>query len=322
MGKVYNVNFNSGEYKQNDNTRNNDNKQEFRKKYKVREEPLKKPKKKTKLRVKNYENARNRRKEIEKRNTRRKEMQSRVATPRIPKEYYDEEPLRRPRKKKKKIAPRIAAIATSLAVATGGLGVIYKNVTEKNDEVDVTEAMLTMNDKDVIGVNDDILNQASELSYLINRIEELPNTALIKMVEEVSNFESDVLYQKLYSLFGTDVGIGIERGYTSKDGDYIRARVKLDGYSSKTHNVKSSHILPSKVDKYINDMDKFQKIADGIENSDIDRDDLIKRLQEEFEMGKDMLNQMFTINEKGKIKVKPITNEMLWNYRIPEDEER
>ena len=80
--------------------------------------------------------------------------------------------------------------------------------------------------------------------------------------------------------------------------------------------------MPDKADKYVTSMDEFKEAVEGMEKSDINRDKVIKRLQEEFEMSKDMINQMFSINEKGKLEMKQVTDKMLSNYKIQEDEER
>ena len=181
--------------------------------------------------------------------------------------------------------------------------------------------MLTKNDKNTIGVTDKILNEASELSYLINDIENLPNSVLINMSKEISDFQIDTLEEKLSSALGVDKeNLSFERGYTVKEGDRVPSRVKIREYSSITHSSNSSHILPSDTDKYIMEMYKFKEMAENIETSDINRNNLINRLKKEFEMGKDMLNRIFTVDKNGKIKMESITNETLWNYTIPDEE--
>ncbi len=325
MGKVYDVDFNNGKYKQirtTDTTKNRAN--EFRRRL---QEETKKPKnlnspnrKPRRIKVKNPEVAKRRKKELKEANVQRNKMANRAVNYRIPKEYHPQGTLKKRKQPKKKIAPRVAAIATSLAVAAAGLA-IYKNISDKKYPIDITEAMLTKNDKNTIGVTDELLNEASELSYLINDIENLPNSVLISMSKEISDFQIDTLEEKISSALGVDKeNLSFERGYTEKEGDRIPSRVKIREYSSITHSSNSSHILPSDTDEYIMEMYKFKEMAENIETSDINRNNLMNRLKKEFEMGKGMLNRIFTVDKNGKLKMESITNETLWNYTIPDEE--
>ena len=297
----------------------NNRSKEFRIKYKCtsnEETIIIQKRKPRRIKTKNPEVARRRRKELEEKN-----KQKYIEATHNYGEDYEKKPFKKPTQKKRKIASRAAAIAASIAIATGGLGVaIHKNKVD--DQIDVSQTILTLDEKDEIGVNETILNKTKELSDKINDIEELSNTSLISLAEDISEFQADVLNQKLSSLFGSDIGIRIDRGYTTKDGDYSQCRVSLSKDSAQKNAHELEYILPSRVDKYIRAMDEFKETAKDVEESDIKRSKLIERLQDEFEMGKGMLNLMFTINEKGKIEVKPITNEMIWNYRMQEDEER
>ena len=323
MGKVYDVNFNNGDYKLIYETGNKSKSSEFRRRL---QEETKKSKnlnrskrKPTRMKVKNPKEAKKRREDLKRRNAQRNLKQDKMATPRIPKEYYDKKPLKRPKQKKKKIAPKVAAIITSLAMA-GGLGAIYKNVSAKNTPIDITQANLTIKDKNEIGVTDEILTNVRRLSYLINDTKNISNSKLISMVKETSDLQSDILYEKIHSALGKNEDITIERGYTMKEGDYAPARVKLNTYNNSNKN-DLSYVLPNKVDEYITRMDEFKKIAQNIETSDIDRDDLLNRLQEELKTGKEMLNYVLTVEQNRKINIEPVTNELLLNYKL-QDEER
>ena len=297
----------------------NNRSKEFRIKYKCtsnEETIIIQKRKPRRIKTKNPEVARRRRKELEEKN-----KQKYIEATHNYGEDYEKKPFKKPTQKKRKIASRAAAIAASIAIATGGLGVaIHKNKVD--DQIDVSQTILTLDEKDEIGVNETILNKTKELSDKINDIEELSNTSLISLAEDISEFQAEVLDQKLSSLFGTDGHIKIERGYNETDGTRSLPRVKLSKYSTKKNVIGLDFMLPSKADKYITSMDEFEETIKDMEKSDIKRSKLIKRLQEEFEMGKDMVNQRFMIDEKGKIKIKPMTDKMLMDIKSQEDEER
>lgn len=194
---------------------------------------------------------------------------------------------------KKSRMPKIAGrllVAGLVGVAVFGGVKKYQEYKEYQNNRPALEDVLDDNiTLEKLGLDDSIENKIEELKQ--RDIENLSNSELITLPEEINDVQFDIIKSKLSNVLGTYEGnIEVKQSvpnrveiYKDEELDKVFTEAdKIDEIINKI-GIKNGNLISPEIGKFISDIANMQTISEDITKGNINRDSIIKECKKSIE---------------------------------------
>ena len=194
---------------------------------------------------------------------------------------------------KKSRIPKIAGrllVAGLVGVAVFGGVKKYQEYKEYQNNRPALEDVLDDNiTLEKLGLDDSIENKIEELKQ--RDIENLSNSELITLPEEINDVQFDIIKSKLSNVLGTYEGnIEVKQSvpnrveiYKDEELDKVFTEAdKIDEIINKI-GIKNGNLISPEIGKFISDIANMQTISEDITKGNINRDSIIKECKKSIE---------------------------------------